>query len=102
LHHASTIHSTKSYVLLASHTVLMALDDMLPSRFLLQMAEYCINAKVTGVLRHTQYLEQWAQHPDVLFTSYLLPVSRHGCMRSSVRVTSGMFAAHGSSQCSAL
>jgi hypothetical protein len=42
----------------------------------LQIAEYCINAKVTGVLRHTHYLKNWAAHPDVIFTSYLAAVRR--------------------------
>jgi hypothetical protein len=49
------------------------------------MAEYCINAKATGVLRHTHYMEHWAAHPDVIFTSYLVPVGADLCVGSLMR-----------------
>lgn len=42
------------------------------------MAEYSINAKVSGVLRHTTFLDKWKQHPDVLYARPLVQVMSRG------------------------
>lgn len=41
-------------------------------RPLVQMAEYSINAKVSGVLRDTHFLDAWKDHPDVLYARPLV------------------------------
>eukprot|EP00878_Enallax_costatus_P017564 GHUV01018451.1.p1 GENE.GHUV01018451.1~~GHUV01018451.1.p1 ORF type:complete len:258 (+),score=68.58 GHUV01018451.1:84-857(+) len=41
-------------------------------RPLVQMAEYSINAKVSGICRHTDFLDKWKQHPDVLYARPLV------------------------------
>jgi carnosine synthase len=38
----------------------------------LQMAEYSINAKTTGILRNTAFLDKWVNHPDVLYARALV------------------------------
>jgi hypothetical protein len=40
-----------------------------------QMAEYSINAKSTGILRNTAFLDKWVDHPDVLYARALVEVS---------------------------
>jgi hypothetical protein len=44
----------------------------------MQMAEYSINAKLTGILRDTHFLDKWKQHPDVLYARPLVEVRRAG------------------------
>lgn len=39
------------------------------------MAEFSVNAKVSGILQHTDYLDQWQQHRDVRYARPLVPVS---------------------------
>lgn len=41
-------------------------------RPLVQMAEYSINAKSTGILRNTAFLDKWVNHPDVLYARALV------------------------------
>lgn len=38
------------------------------------MAEYSINAKTTGILQSTAFLDKWQQHPDVLYARTLVEV----------------------------
>lgn len=59
--------------------------------FLVQMAEYSINAKVSGIIRHIDFLDKWKQHPDVLYARPLVKV-RPGC-------TTGMQQQHGLNPC---
>ncbi len=47
-------------------------------RPLKQMAEYSINATVTGVLEHVNYLDTWKDHPDVLYARPLVQVRGAG------------------------
>ncbi|KAI8466821.1 MAG: ATP-grasp domain-containing protein [Monoraphidium minutum] len=42
-------------------------------RPLVQMAEYSINAKASGVIRDFAFLDPWAQHADVLYVRPLVP-----------------------------
>lgn len=42
-------------------------------RPLVQMAEYSVNAKRSGVLRDFKFLDEWAGHPDVLYARPLVP-----------------------------
>ncbi|GBF94433.1 hypothetical protein Rsub_07247 [Raphidocelis subcapitata] len=42
-------------------------------RPLVQMAEYSINAKTTGVIRGFEFLDRWQNHPDVLYARPLVP-----------------------------
>jgi hypothetical protein len=44
-------------------------------RPLVQMAEYSINAKKTGVIRDFDFLNKWQDHADVLYARPLVPVS---------------------------
>lgn len=46
-------------------------------RPLVEMAEYSINAKTTGIIRNFDFLTQWQNHPDVLYARPLVPVSFH-------------------------
>lgn len=39
-----------------------------------QMAEYSINAKITGILQDTHFLDKWQDHPDVLYARPLVQV----------------------------
>eukprot|EP00775_Hariotina_reticulata_P008709 gene8709-8890_t len=39
---------------------------------LVQMAEYSINAKTTGILRDTHFLDKWKNNPDVLYAKPLV------------------------------
>lgn len=56
-----------------------------------QMAEFSVNAKVTGILQHTNYLEQWQQHRDVRYARPLVPV-RH--TRAARHTDSGPASTH--------
>jgi hypothetical protein len=40
------------------------------------MAEYSINAKSTGILRNTAFLDKWVNHPDVLYARALVEVRK--------------------------
>jgi hypothetical protein len=42
------------------------------------MAEYSINAKVTGILQDTHFLDKWQDHPDVLYARPLVQVGTLG------------------------
>lgn len=43
-----------------------------------QMAEYSINAKQTGILESVSFLDKWQDHPDVLYARPLVQVcERH-------------------------
>jgi hypothetical protein len=42
------------------------------------MAEFSVNAKVTGILQNTDYLDKWQQHPDVLYARPLVQVGQGG------------------------
>ncbi|KAL6747588.1 ATP-grasp domain-containing protein [Haematococcus lacustris] len=48
-------------------------------RPLKQLAEYSINAKVTGVLEHTDFLAPYQGRPDVLYAKPLVPAG-HKCV----------------------
>lgn len=40
-----------------------------------QIAEYTLNAKKTGILRHTNYLDHLQNDPDVLYARPIVSVS---------------------------
>ncbi|KAF5841959.1 ATP-grasp domain-containing protein [Dunaliella salina] len=44
-----------------------------------QIAEYSINAQVTGILRDTDYLKPWQNHPEVLYARPLVEPG-HKCI----------------------
>mmetsp|Transcript_24803 Transcript_24803/g.63947 ORF Transcript_24803/g.63947 Transcript_24803/m.63947 type:complete len:638 (+) Transcript_24803:91-2004(+) len=44
-----------------------------------QIAEYSINAQVTGILRDTEYLKPWQNHPEVLYARPLVEPG-HKCV----------------------
>uniref|UniRef100_A0A7S0RDS3 ATP-grasp domain-containing protein n=1 Tax=Chlamydomonas leiostraca TaxID=1034604 RepID=A0A7S0RDS3_9CHLO len=44
-----------------------------------QLAEYSVNAAVTGVLQHTGYLDTWQGHPEVLYARPLVQAG-HKCV----------------------
>lgn len=48
-------------------------------RPLKQMAEYTVNAQVTGVLQHVDFLDKWKAHPDVLYARELVKPG-HKCV----------------------
>ncbi len=54
-------------------------------RPLKHVAQYSVNARATGVLRHVRFLEAWRWHPDVVYARPLVQVrlctlgSRAGC-----------------------
>mmetsp|Transcript_26971 Transcript_26971/g.69255 ORF Transcript_26971/g.69255 Transcript_26971/m.69255 type:complete len:127 (-) Transcript_26971:217-597(-) len=39
------------------------------------IAEYSLNAKKSGILKHTNYLGEWKEHPDVM---YIRPIVKAG------------------------
>ena len=43
------------------------------------MAEYTVNALVSGVLEHTDFLDEWQGHPDVLYARPLVKAG-HKCI----------------------
>lgn len=48
-------------------------------RPLKEMAEYTINAQVSGILEHTNFLDEWQSHPDVLYARPLVKAG-HKCI----------------------
>lgn len=48
-------------------------------RPLKQMAEYTVNALVSGVLENTNFLDEWKDHPDVLYARPLVEAG-HKCV----------------------
>jgi hypothetical protein len=44
------------------------------------MAEYSINAKTTGILRDTHFLDKYNNNPDVLYAKPLVQVSKRHLM----------------------
>lgn len=48
---------------------------LIARRPLRQLAEYSINAKVSGMLQHTDFLKAWESHPDMLYARPLVEVS---------------------------
>jgi carnosine synthase len=45
---------------------------LIASRPLLELAEYSINAQVSGVMQHVDFLKEWEAHPDVLYARPLV------------------------------
>jgi hypothetical protein len=52
------------------------------------MAEYSINAKITGILQDTHFLDKWQDHPDVLYARPLVEVCSCSKMHSDGNVRS--------------